>query len=54
MVLVTHGEPKTKESFADRILAAEVRPKSVGILNREYLHRIDEFGFRKTMSTKFE
>lgn len=53
MVLVTHGEPKTKESFADRILA-EVRPKSVGILNREYLHRIDEFGFRKTMSTKFE
>lgn len=53
MVLVTHGEPKTKESFADRILA-EVRPKSVGILDREYLHRIDAFGFRKTMSTKFE
>lgn len=53
MVLINHGEPKTKEDFADRVLA-EVKPKHVGILNRAYLYRVDSFGFRKTISTKFD
>ena len=52
MVLISHGEKKTKDIFAKRVLK-EVETKHVGILGNEYFFRIDSYGLVKTMSTKF-
>lgn len=51
VVLVNHGEPKTKGAFAERIMD-EVKTKRVGILG-EYLFRVNPYKVVKTMSTKF-
>lgn len=53
LVLVNHGEPGTKEIFAERIME-EVAPKRVGILGRDFFFRINHYGFVKSLSTKFE
>ena len=53
LVLVNHGEPKTKEIFAQRIVE-EVDTKRVGLLGREYFFRVDPYGLVKTLSTKFK
>ena len=53
LVLVNHGESDVKDSFAKRIVQ-EVKTQDVGILNRQYLYRVNAYGFVKTMSTKFE
>lgn len=52
LVLVNHGEPKTKSTFAERIVK-EVDTKNVGLLGREYFFRVDSYGLVKTLSTKF-
>ena len=52
LVLVNHGEQHTKELFAERIVK-EVKPKSVGLMGREYFFRINPYGLVKTLSTKF-
>lgn len=52
MVLVNHGEPDTKFAFAEQV-KNEINPKKVGILDREYLFRIDAYGFVKSFPTKF-
>ena len=51
-VIITHGEPKTKEIFAEKVYN-EIETKSVGIINRDYLFRISSYGVEKTMPTKF-
>lgn len=52
LVLVTHGEEKSKEMFASRIVK-EVKPKAVGIFDSRYLFRVNAYGVVKTMSTKY-
>lgn len=52
LVLVNHGETKTKAIFAERLLH-EVEVKKVGILDREYFFRVNPYGLVKTLSTKF-
>ncbi|MBQ9266681.1 MAG: MBL fold metallo-hydrolase [Clostridia bacterium] len=51
-VLINHGEPETKLAFADRV-KREINPKNVGILDRDYWFRVDEYGFVKSFTTKF-
>lgn len=53
LILVNHGEPAVKEKFAKRIIK-EIDPKNIGILDREYLYRVNAYGFVKTMATKFK
>ena len=53
LVLVNHGESRTKNIFAERIVE-EVDTKRVGLLGREYFFRIDSYGLAKTLSTKFQ
>lgn len=53
LVLVNHGESKTKNSFAERIVE-EVDAKRVGLLGREYFFRVDSYGLVKTLPTKFQ
>lgn len=53
LVLVNHGEIKTKKIFAERIIK-EVDAKRVGLLGREYFFRVDPYGLVKTLSTKFQ
>lgn len=52
MVLLNHGEPETKLAFAERV-KNEIHPKRVGILDREYLFRVDAYGLVKSFPTKF-
>ena len=52
LILVNHGEPEVKESFAARILA-EIDTKSVGILDSTKLFRVNTWGIVKTIPTKF-
>ena len=52
MVLVNHGEPETKLAFAERV-KDEIHPKKVGILDRDYLFRVDAYGLVKSFPTKF-
>lgn len=51
-IMVNHGEDSTKEAFSDRILR-EVDVKNVAILGREYFYRVNEYGFVKSLPTKF-
>lgn len=51
-VLINHGEPDVKEIFAKKVLD-EVSPKNIGILNRDYVFRINAFGYSKSFSAKF-
>ncbi len=50
-VLINHGEPETKQKYAERI-KKEVSVKKVGILSRGYVFRIDAYGFVKSHSIK--
>ena len=52
LVLVNHGDPETKELFAQRIVD-EVGPKDVEILDRSYFYRVSPYGLAKKLSTKF-
>jgi metallo-beta-lactamase family protein len=53
LILINHGELKTKNVFAERI-AKEVKAKKVGLLGRRYFFRVNPYGLVKTLSTKFE
>ncbi len=52
LVLVNHGETETKFKYAERV-KKEVNVKKVGILDRNYVFRIDSYGFVKSRSTQF-
>ena len=52
LVLVNHGEKETKEIFSERIVE-ETDARNVGILGREYLFRVNHYGYVKSMTTKF-
>lgn len=51
-ILVNHGEENSKEQLAKKI-ASEIDPKHVGILNRDYMFRVNAYGVIKTLGTKF-
>ncbi len=53
LVLVNHGQPDTRNIFAERIVN-EVETKRVGLLGREYFFRVNSYGLMKTLSTKFK
>lgn len=53
LVLVNHGEEKTKEVFAKRVLK-QVKTKDVGIANSETFFRVSPYHLIKTMTTKFQ
>ncbi|MBQ9280224.1 MAG: MBL fold metallo-hydrolase [Clostridia bacterium] len=52
LVLINHGEPETKLAFAERV-KREVNPKMIGILDRDYWFRVDQYGYVKSVTTKF-
>jgi len=52
LVLVNHGEVKTKEIFVHEI-ETKVAPKNVELLGKDYFFRINPYGLVKTVSTKF-
>lgn len=52
-VLINHGQDKTKNKFAEKVLN-ELDINEVGILNRDYFFRIGSYGIIKTLSTKFK
>lgn len=52
LILLNHGETKTKEIFAEKIIN-ELDPKNIGLLDREYFFRVNPYGLVKTLSTKF-
>lgn len=47
-VLVTHGEPKTKETFAKRVVK-ETSVNKVGVLGNGYSYRIGPYGIIKSI-----
>lgn len=51
MLLINHGTPEVKESFAKRCLD-EVDAKSIGVLGSGYTFRIDRYGFVKSLPSK--
>lgn len=52
-VLVNHGEKDSKEIYANRIID-EINPTDgVGILERDYLFRVDGYGLKRSFSSKF-
>ena len=51
-VMVNHGRDDVKDVFAKRILK-ETSVEHVGILGRDYLYRVDETGFVKSITVKF-
>ena len=53
LLLVNHGNSDKKEIYANRVID-EIDPKDVGILGRDYLFRIDGYGFVKSFTTKLE
>lgn len=53
LVLINHGTNKKKDVYSDRVVN-ETNAKNVGILGREYLFRIDEYGLKKTLTAKFQ
>lgn len=52
LVLVNHGELKSKQMFSVRI-ADEINPKDVAILGRDYLFRISPYGLVRSFSTSY-
>ena len=52
LVLVNHGELKSKQMFSARI-ADELNPKDVAILGRDYLFRICPYGLVRSFSTSY-
>lgn len=49
LVLVNHGRKESRKIFAERI-AREVKPKNVGILEEDYIFRVNTFGLVKTIN----
>ena len=52
MVLINHGEEDTKLAYAETVKEV-VKPKMVGVLDRDYWFRVDQYGFVRNGSTKF-
>lgn len=52
-LLINHGEPEVKESFAKQILKEKINVKDIGIASREYFFRISPYRLVKTLPTKF-
>lgn len=53
LILLNHGEYDTINNFSHRIVE-EINPKNIGILGRGYFFRVDHYGLRKTLPTKFK
>lgn len=53
LVLVNHGDPEVKETFAKRVIK-EIEAKDVGIANRDTFFRVSPYHLVKTMTTKFQ
>ena len=53
MLIVNHGNPSTKETFAKRLLK-EVKAKEIGIASRDYFFRVSPYHLVKTLPTKFQ
>lgn len=53
LVAVNHGTNKKKDIYSNRVIH-ETDAKNVGILGRDYFFRIDAYGLRKTLTTKFQ
>lgn len=53
LVLVNHGTNKKKDIYSNRVVH-DTHAKDVGILGRDYFYRIDAYGLRKTLTTKFQ
>ena len=53
MLIVNHGDPSTKETFAKRLLK-EVKAKEIGIASRDYFFRVSPYHLVKTLPTKFQ
>lgn len=53
LVLVNHGTNRKKDIYSNRVVD-ETNVKDVGILGRDYFYRIDAYGLRKTLTTKFQ
>lgn len=51
LLLINHGDDKKKDIYAERVIN-EIDPKNVAILGRDYLFRLDGYGFIKSLSTK--
>lgn len=52
LLLINHGDSDKKEIYANRVID-EINPHNVGILGRDYLFRVDRYGFVKSFTTKF-
>lgn len=52
LILLNHGTIDKKEIYGKKVLK-EIKPKNLGILNRDYYYRVDGFGLVKTLTTKF-
>jgi metallo-beta-lactamase family protein len=53
LVLVNHGDPEVKETFAKRVIK-EVKTKDVGIANHDIFFRVSPYHLVKTMTSKFQ
>lgn len=53
LILINHGETKTKNIFENRILN-EVNTKRIGILMRDCFYRVDSYGLVKISPTHFK
>lgn len=53
LLLINHGDINKKNIYANRVIN-EIDPKDVGILSREYLFRLNGYGFVKSFTTKFD
>ncbi len=52
LLLLNHGETASENYYASKVIN-EVKIKNVGILGRDYLFRVNEYGLIKSFSTKF-
>lgn len=52
MILINHGTSESKDIYSQKVVN-EIDAKSVGVLGRDYLFRLNAFGLVKSISTKF-
>jgi putative mRNA 3-end processing factor len=51
-VLINHGSYDSQLAYSKRV-ETELHPKSVGVLNSQYLFRVNAYGVTKQLTTKF-
>lgn len=52
LVLINHDETEVKDAYA-KMVKKEIKPKMVGILDRDYWFRVDPYGFVRNGPTEF-